>query len=378
MSLMSRVDKKLVLAVLSIIIACILGLYQILSEDKPNISLVVINSTNVLDVHEPIKDLKIEFQGADIKEGELNLRIITLKMVNDGEVDILQSHYDMNDTWGIKVNGGEIIEVRQVESNSEYIKSNLNPRLVKDEGLIELEKIIFDRGKYFVLEILVLHEKQEMPTILPLGKVVGIEEIKVSEIASEGEEVNFFKEAFYGGAGIQFARTLAYFFVFIGLIGLALLISFGISGINKSRIKNSRRNEFRKFEKGMDDPIRSKFAKQLEVLASINEIAGNYSIETTKYLIEDVTRITEEHAHKWWVEMKRKRATTLEELEKQKNQEDYDRGVRPILRKELNMENDIIELLARNEIVSEGKDKEVIVDSEFKELLDKFIEYSKK
>jgi len=372
-----RVNKTMLLTVIGLMLA-IFTLFVTLSEDKPNLSLVVINSTNVLDVHAPIKDLKIEFQGEDIKNEELNLRIITLKIVNDGEVDIQQNHYDMNDTWGIKVNDGEIIEVRLIESNSEYIEANLNPKLVKDKGLIELEKIIFDRGKYFIIEILVLHEKQEIPTILPLGKVVGIEEIEVNEMKSESKETSFFKEVFSGGVGVQFARTVSYFFVFIGLIGLAILITFGLSGINKLRIRSSRRKEFGKFANEMGDPIRSKYTKQLVVLSAIYEIDGNNSLETTKYLIEDVSRITENHDHKWWVEMKRKKARTVEELAKQKSLEDDDRSVRPILREELNMENDIIEQLVRNEIVSEGKDKKVIVDSEFKELLDKFIEYSKK
>ena len=73
-----------------------------------------------------------------------------------------------------------------------------------------------------------------------------------------------------------------------------------------------------------------------------------------------------------------KKAKNLKELEEQKSLEDYDEAVKPILRKELIMENDIIEQLARNEIISEGEGKNVIMDNEFKELLDKFIEYSKK
>jgi len=375
MSWVKNIDKRMFMTVFFFIITGSLGLYSIFSEDKPNISLVVISSTNVLDVHEPIKDLTIAFQGEDIQKEELNLRILIMKMVNDGEIDILQNHYDMHDTWGIKVNGGEIIEVRLVESNSEYIESNLNPRLVKDEGLIELEKIIFDRGKYFVLEILVLHEKQDVPMILPLGKIVGIEEIKVSEIASESEEVNYFKEAFSGGVGVQLARTLAYSFVFIGLVGLALLISFVLSGINKSRIKNSRRNEFRKFSKGIGDPVRSRYPKQLEVLSTIFEIAGINSLEKTKYFIEDISRIAEHRIYR--VEMHRKQARTVKELARQKSLDDADKAYRPMARKELRMENDIIVQLIRNEIISVGKDKNVIVDNEFRELLDKSIEYFK-
>jgi len=375
MSWVSKIDKRMGLGVLAIIMALIFWLYPILPEDKPNISLVVLNSSNVFDVHEPIKDLTIAFQGKDIQKEEMNLRILKTKMVNDGEIDILQSHYDMNDTWGMKVTGGEIIEVRITDSNSEYIKSNLDPRLVKDEGLIEFEKIIFDRGKYFVLEILVLHIKQEIPAILPFGKIAGIEEIKVSEIASESEEVSFFKEAFSGGAGVQFARTISYFFVLIGLTGLALLISFGLSGINKSRIKNSRRNEFRKFVKALGDTVRSRYAKQMKVLSAIYEIAGNDSIETTKLLLEDVNRITD--TRKWWAEMKRRHARTLEDSKIQKEIDDMDRAVRPILSTETLIQNDILEELIKNNIVTEGKDKNVIVDNEFKELLDEFIKYSK-
>jgi len=374
MSIIRRFKKEIsVSLILTILVTMYFGA---VFERKPNISLVVLNSTNVLDVHEPVKDLSILFRGEDIQKKNLNLRIITVKVENDGGIDILQTHYDMNDKWGVKITSGEIVEVRVVESNSKYIKSDLKPKLVKDEGLIELEKIIFDRGKYFVIEILVLHEKQTIPTILPFGKIAGIEEMEVSEMVGGSEKASFVKEVLSGSPLVHATRLFSYFLLFWGIVGLIILSRFGILGLYKSGIKSSRRKEFRKFLKEIGDPVMLQYPKQLEVLSAIFEIAGNNSVEKTKYFIEDISRITGYRLY--LVEMHRKQARTVEELARQKSLDDADEAYRPIARKELLIENDIIVQLVRNEIVTEEEDENLVVDNEFKELLDKFIEYSKK
>lgn len=107
-----------------------IGLYSLLHEKKPEISFEIISEANVFDVRKPLQDLTISFQNEDIQQKNLNLRILTVRIENKGEMDILQSHFDQNIAWGFQVTEGEIIdEVRLIDSNSEYLQSNLGPRI---------------------------------------------------------------------------------------------------------------------------------------------------------------------------------------------------------------------------------------------------------
>ena len=107
--------RKLHWGLLGIVISMIFGffgLYSIFHENKPNISFKITNEANILDLHKPLEELSISFQGEDIQKKNLNLRILTIKIENDGKVNILQNFYDSEDIWGFQVKNGKIIEVR--------------------------------------------------------------------------------------------------------------------------------------------------------------------------------------------------------------------------------------------------------------------------
>ena len=151
-----RIERKLPWSFISVFLGVcffIAALYLALHKPKPDISFEIINEAQVLDVLKPLEDLAIFFKGENLQEKNLNLRILTIQVSNTGEVDILQSHYDKEDIWGIQVKNANIIETRLVDANSEYLKSNLNPKLLRD-GILEFKKVIFETGKFFVLELL--------------------------------------------------------------------------------------------------------------------------------------------------------------------------------------------------------------------------------
>jgi hypothetical protein len=192
----------------------------------------------VLDVHEPLSDLTISFQGEDIQEKNLNLRIITVRIENSGNVNILQSHYDINDIWGIQVKNGEIIRVNLIDSNSEYLKSNL--KLGFSNETIEFTKTIFEKGKYFTIEILVFHKKDKSPEMFPIGKIAGIEKMVPIRLSDEKEET-FISRLFYGDLLINIVRFI--FFVSLAIL-LVVLIGVSADKINESKEKRLRKNIF--------------------------------------------------------------------------------------------------------------------------------------
>ncbi len=139
----------------------------------------VISETNVLDINAPVQGLEVIFRGQDISEKELNLRLLLLRVENKGNVHLLQKDFDQDIDWGIKVSGGDIIRTRIAGTSSPYLERNLNPKIV-DGNRIVFDKIIFDKGMYFLTEILILHNKNEEPLLSTTGKISGISEISVN------------------------------------------------------------------------------------------------------------------------------------------------------------------------------------------------------
>ena len=164
------------IGIISIIITIIFGgltLYYRFYTPQPEISYTILSDSNVVDLHKPLKDLKILFQGEDIQKNNMNLKIYSLKISNSGPKNILETHYASDEDWGIKITEGKIIESRLVESNSDYLKSNLNPKIV-DDKTINFKKVIFDKNEYFTLEVLVLHPRDNDIYLIPFGKISGI------------------------------------------------------------------------------------------------------------------------------------------------------------------------------------------------------------
>lgn len=216
----SKVNLGLAIGLISLLIAIFFGVYGIYSayqEDKTDISFEIINEANVFDVREPMDNLTISYEGEDIQEKNLNIRIITFRVTNVGNVNILQNYYDANDIWGAQVNEGKIIRIKLIDSNSNYIKSNLKPRLY-DIKTIEFTKTIFEKGDYFTLEIFVLHNKDKSPSIITRGKIAGIDEIKLVDNSVEKEET-FINKLFYGGFIINLIRLILSIFSIFAILG---------------------------------------------------------------------------------------------------------------------------------------------------------------
>lgn len=242
--LKSHERLNLTLGLLGILIAIFFGTYGIISayqESRSEITFEIINEVNVLDVHESLTDLIIYFQGEDVQEKNLNLRIMTIRIENKGNVDILQNHYDINDIWGFQLKNGEIIKLKLIDSNSDYIKLNLNP-VIHNNQTIKFSKIIFEKEKYFTMEILVLHKKNESPEIIPTGKIATIDKIVPIKLSDEKEET-FIGRLFHGNFFTNFMR-----FIVFGISGILVLYSFTLLIDKKDDLKMKNKLK-RRFEK---------------------------------------------------------------------------------------------------------------------------------
>jgi len=352
------------------IVFFIVTLILIFHERKPDISFEITNEANVLDVHKPLEDLAISFQGEDIQEKKLNLRILTIHIENSGRTDILQNHYDVDDVWGFQVQNGKIIEVRLMGSNSDYVKSKLNSQLLK-ENRVEFTKLIFERGKFFTLEILVLHKKDKLPEIIPLGKIAGIDKIIPVKTWLEKEKKTFLTELFYGNVSIQILRPIIYL---IGIIIFLIVVVF--FGVKISDVGSNMKKEARK--RKIKPLLRIKTPEEgskKKILLDIYVEQGTEALKEFRTLLEDKDRIfIEVERDKQIREIDKK----LSELAKTKPKDEVIRlfELREMMKLPYFLSRpSLIPDLVKDGALTLEKDEKVLIDPELKQTLDEILGY---
>ncbi len=229
-----------VLGVLGFLVPTSLALFfgiNSLSNQDAGLAYEIVNEVDVLDVRSSVEDLKITFQRQDIQENNLNLRIYTIRVKNTGEIDILQSHFDQDVPWGVRVANGKVIEAKTVGGSSEYLRTKVNPRVVS-EDFVEFSQSIIEKSAFLNFDLLVLHTKGEPPDIKPTGKVAGIKEIPITRILTKDSDSGFFSDLFPGSLSIQLVRFASYV---VGAVLLLLVIAFpfmiqrGVAGRRRER-----------------------------------------------------------------------------------------------------------------------------------------------
>lgn len=360
---LARIDKKFVLALIGVLVAAV-GLYAVFHEARPSISVISINETNVLDIHKPLEELTISFQGEDIEKENLNLRIFTINVENDGEVNILQNYYDQDDIWGIQIHNGEIIEARLVDSNSDYIRSNLNPRVIGEENIIEFRKIIFETEKFFTLEILVLHEKDTLPEIMPIGKIAGIDKIPMIKYQAGEAEENFLAQLIHGNVWVH---TVRFFIYLIAFLITAIIVVFFVAG--GAELRDKRKKALRKRMVKRYWGAALKEGSKNSILSDMYVEHGAEGLRTIKVLLENKNEL-------------RERIREYELLKKQPKEMGAEEMAAGVVVRDAQMERLLRRLrlwpigdLLKKGIVTVGKRGQVLVDTEFKQLLDALLEY---
>jgi hypothetical protein len=218
----------------------IFALYLALHEKKPDIVFEIIADANVLDVHKPLKDLTVTFDGEDIQKTRQNLRIFTISVRNTGEADVLQTAYDQQQPWGLLFGGARIVdEPRLIGSNSDYIKDSLHPR-IKDDNAVEFSKVIFERGKYFTIEVQVLHSVDALPQIQPLGKIAGVHKQRVIR-PQASKEPSFWQQLFAGGVLVHAVRAVIHVVGVVLFLFMLVHLSIALSILQHRRRQKRKR-----------------------------------------------------------------------------------------------------------------------------------------
>ena len=226
------------------------------------------------------------FRGQNVEEQNLNLRILTISVANVGDVDILPSHYDQDDDWGMEFTNGKVIEVRLVDANSDYLRSKIVPQHIGAET-VTFPKVIFEKDAFFIVEVLLLHSKNDSPSFSSIGKIAGIDKVTVLTRSLGRQDVSFGKELFQGSIFIQLTRAIIYF---VGSLWILLGIVFALIGIGegfnklKSRRRRRRIRQTQTIRQIDEDGIK-------DFLISQYELRGDAWLQHLQGILEEPERV---------------------------------------------------------------------------------------
>lgn len=272
-NLLESYTSKIFITLLGII-GTIITIYAFIQEKKVEIRYEVIGNTNVLDFNADISKLEVMYDSTNLKQTKENLRIYTIKIVNNGSQNLLKEFYDDNELLGVKINSGKIIEKPQIiETSNDYLKRNLKFVNIKDMQF-SFSKVILETNEYFTIKILVLHSKNNIPKLSSLGKIAGQKNIDIFNTSISNDENSFFKKTYYGNIWVQLLRLISYLLIAIILILIILYIGSEIQETSDKKRKKKLIKEFKNIKNynytKMDDAIFDRY--QTEDSYSFNNI----------------------------------------------------------------------------------------------------------
>lgn len=241
---LNSIAYKTLIALIGVIGAFV-TIYAFLQEKKVDLRYEIIANTNVLDFNADISKLEVAYDSTNLKQTGENLRIYTIKIVNNGNENIIKEFYDENDLIGIKLSSGKIIEKPElIQSSNDYLKRNLHFENYEKDKVV-FSRVIIETGEYYILKLLVLHKISEVPEIISFGKIAGQQKIDVVNSIDIKQELTFIKKTFYGNIWTQLLRLISYFAVGVGIFALVMESS---ERIKKSKEKKRMKKNVYNFK----------------------------------------------------------------------------------------------------------------------------------
>jgi hypothetical protein len=232
-ALLDRLDKKYAWSFLGFALAIVLGALTIytdfLRDPRPQLRFEIVSDASVLDVREKLGNLEILYDGLDIHKAQQSLRVIVLRVLNDGSQDILKNYFDESAPVGFRIDSGSLLRAELLSGSNSYLQ-DVGKLDLRPPNSAYLAPLILEAGEWLTIKILILHSEGVHPVLHPLGKVAGVREIRMLDSSSSVNEPSFLERAFHGGVWIQVARLFSYFLAFLlGFVAFVVLVTY-ISG----------------------------------------------------------------------------------------------------------------------------------------------------
>jgi len=184
-------------------------------------------------VTEDIGKLQILYNNENVLSSDTTLKIVTIKLINSGNISITKEMYDEDYLLGIKVENCKIADKPTIiDFSNSYIKERFS--FNQENQTIKINPIIFDNKDYVTLKLLLIGEKGKQVRISAFGKISGQKSIPILTEIDEQNKISFWSRLVEGSIWIHITRFFLYTFGFgFGTLLIIMPISLIFDNISK-------------------------------------------------------------------------------------------------------------------------------------------------
>jgi hypothetical protein len=250
-----RIEKGFAWSFLGFVLAACFGGLAIYTEffksRSAKLEYEVISNTPVLTTREEVPALKILYDNLDIRQTKQTLSVVSIRVRNTGDADILNGNYDERAPVGLDIGGGTILEPRIVAASNDYLRTNAGCKL-KGPVSLDFVPIILERQEFYVVKFLVLHPDSTAVQVRPRGKVAGVRQITLTDSSTADQSPGLLATAIAGPPKVQLLRLVAYTVVFVVL---AIAVVGSTASVGTWWTGRRRRRVVRRFRASYGGPL---------------------------------------------------------------------------------------------------------------------------
>ena len=217
------------------------GIYTVFFYAKaPEVRAEIESVAPVISLRENVQELDIMFKGQNIREAHKALTLVSLKLINRGNVPVKPGDFDQKDLLSLLVRNGELVRSDILDTSEPYLQKVFAESTTTNQG-IKFPPFIMEPGHFISFRLLLLHNENVHPTLELTGKIANVPTIPVVEAATDVGAPTKGSIAFSGDFVVQFIRVAAYGLGTLAVLAgvLALVAAIG-SHIEKSKERGRR------------------------------------------------------------------------------------------------------------------------------------------
>lgn len=191
------------------------GIYGTLFyERQAAVAIELLTNNPVFDIRTDVSKLGVTYAGVDLRKASQTLRLLSVKITNTGNKDILKGDFEEGEPISLSVSKGKVVEISRFAASNEFLQKKGGVQLLAETS-IRIDPVLLERGEFMILDFLVLSDLGNTPTLKAVGKIAGIKNFEVidSAIASKSSLVSGIFHA--DSLLVHILRGPVYFVIFI-------------------------------------------------------------------------------------------------------------------------------------------------------------------
>lgn len=208
--------------------ALIFGLFAIYSvffyEKKPDFHVRVVSKAPVFSIREDVPGLEIIFNKQDIRKTKKGLSLLTVELSNTGNIAVKTGDFDDRAPLRLWVSTGNIIRSDVLNASTAYLEDvfkDVNSDSNSDSNSLRFPKFILEPDQFILFKLLILHDEEDVPSVLASGKIANISRIQVHDTSKMSADLQRKPSSFIDfikGLGVW--KLVLFFIVYMILVTL--------------------------------------------------------------------------------------------------------------------------------------------------------------